>query len=201
MSKSNNEQINAYKWVGDETLPLRNNEPHYFFETIGLVSRGEKLLENGILNRYFDVLYLSALTEFLIITRSLLEKYLKQNLEDTDTRNRCNHIAHFRNGLCHTESLKNVVDKKTFIISSIPANYDGSVPWVLKNGQMVMKDGRACTSEELVRQCDDIIHRQGNKQLWIKKELIRDFYFVRDYFAQKLPCDYAFQVRCRNFRS
>lgn len=197
MSNSNNEIANQHKWIGDEKLP--KDEPHYFSETMRLVNRGETLLENGILTQYHNELYLSALTEFLIITRSLLQKYMQQNKDDKEIKNRCKHIAFFRNGLCHTNDRKLVLDMNTFKVISIPTNYDGSVPWLLKDGKLQMKDGKAFTSEEWISQCDDILHKQGEKELWIKKELVRDFCFARDYFAKKLPSDYDFQVRSRRF--
>ncbi|WP_201618355.1 hypothetical protein [Psychrobacter urativorans] len=195
---SSNEIANQYnQWVGIEELP--DNENHYFFETMNLVSRGEILLENGILNQCHNDLYMSALTEFILITRSLLEKYLKQNKDDEQVKKRRDHIKIFRDGLCHTNSLINTDTGILFAIISMPANYDGSMICDVKNGKVIMKDGTTFTHEKAMNQADDILHRQGAHKLWIKKELIADFCFSRDYFARKLPYNYATQIRHREF--
>lgn len=172
-------------WVGDEDLNgLKEN---YIFETMGILIRGEVLLRNGVLENYDDDLFQSALIEMLIITRSLLNKYIHLNKQDKEIVSVLDNIKYFRDGLCHTDSWRSSDGNVQYSIFSIPMNYDGSIPWISKDSKL---------DKEGIGKADDIALKIGSRKLWIKKDLIEAFTFTRDYFSKKMPADYLFSMQC-----
>ena len=60
------------KWVGEEDISKSGES--FIFDTISLISRGESLVECGIFKQDQSPLFMSAVIELLIITRSLLQR-------------------------------------------------------------------------------------------------------------------------------
>lgn len=191
---SNNDDRLPYrseKWVGSGDL---TNVAHSFlFDTITLVSRGEKLIECGIFSDESNTLFTSAVIDMLILTRSLLEKWVKVKEFPDEHMEKLQLIKYFRDGLCHTESWRSKGENVKYRITYMRANYDNSFPWIS------VKDGTPTIDKQLYSEADDICLYVGDEGLWINKDLITTFNLTRDYFAEKLPDDYNFSVRCRNF--
>lgn len=179
------------KWVGSGDLT--NVEHSFLFDTITLVSRGEELVECGIFNDESNTLFMSAVIDMLILTRSLLEKRVKVKDFPDDHMEKLKLIKYFRDGLCHTESWRSKGEKVKYRITYMRVNYDGSFPW------FSVKEGKPDIDKQLYLEADDIRLFIGDEGLWIKKELIATFNLTRDYFAERLPDDYNFSIRCRTF--
>lgn len=179
------------KWVGSGDLT--SVEHSFLFDTITLVSRGEELIECGIFSNESNTLFTSAVIDMLILTRSLLEKWAKVKELPDEHMERLKLIKYFRDGLCHTESWRSKGEKVKYRITYMRANYDGSFPWIS------VKDGTPNIDKQLYLEADDICLYIGDKGLWINKDLITTFNLAKDYFVEKLPDDYNFLVRCRNF--
>lgn len=181
----------SHKWVGSGDLT--NVEHSFLFDTITLVGRGEELIDYGIFDDESHTLFMSAVIDILILTRSLLEKWVKVKEFPEEQRAQLELIKHFRDGLCHTESWRSKGEKVKYRITHIRGNYDGSAPWFNLKGDKLVMDGK------LYSESDDICLYIGDRGLWIKRDLIGTFNSVRDYFAEKLPDDYAFSVLSRRF--
>lgn len=192
MSNTNDKlPYRSEKWVGSGDLT--NVEHSFVFDTITLVSRGEELIECGIFDDDSNILFMSAVTELLILTRSLLEKEVKVKGSTDSSAEQSELVIYFRNGLCHTESWRSKGEKVKYRITHIRGNYDGSFPW------LSVKDNKPTINNDLYLKADDICLYIGDRGLWIKKDLISTFNLTRDYFAEKLPDDYAFSVKSRRF--
>lgn len=179
------------KWVGEEDISKSGES--FIFDTISLISRGESLVECGIFKQDQSPLFMSAVIELLIITRSLLQRKKDLNAISSIELVNLELIKYFRDGLCHTESWRSRGNIVKYRISYCRGNYDGSAPWFnsLIKGSHIDKD--------LYMNSDDIRLFIGDRELWIEKELISTFNLTSSYFAEKIPSDYAFSVRCRKF--
>lgn len=181
----------SYCWVGSGDLSLV--EESFILDTITLISRGEELLEHGILNDVENPLFLSAVIELLIITRSLLQKQLNIKEMPSDKHKDLEIIKYFRDGLCHTDSWRSKAGKTKYRITYMRGNYDGTQPWINWN------DGDLKIDKVSYQNADDICLYIGERGLWVNKNLISIFKSIRDYFAKKIPSEYEFSVRCRRF--
>lgn len=178
-------------WVGTEDISKAGES--FIFDTIYLVSRGEELIEYGIFNQEKNPLFMSAVIELLVITRSLLQRQKELNVLSSEELKNLELIKHFRDGLCHTESWRSKGNKVKYRIVFYRSNYDGSAPWINSSNQGTYLD------KDLYMNSDDIRLFIGDRGLWIEKELISVFNLTRDYFAEKLPNDYEFSVKARKF--
>lgn len=180
----------AHKWVCEEDLSsLKKGFIIYIMDHI---LRGEEIIENGVINEYDHVLFRSVLTEMLIVTRNLLWSFNKLCPNDETTIEYEKIIKLFRDRFCHLESDGWRDGTVIYRQAIIPLNYDESMPWI--NKQMEI-------DETKIKNADDIAIFSGSDKLWVKKELLTSFEYVRNYFIKKLPDDYNFRVRCRNFKN
>lgn len=179
------------KWVGEEDISKAGES--FISDTLNLISRGESLIECGIFKQDQSPLFVSALIELLIITRSLLQKKKDLNTISSIDLANLELIKYFRDGLCHTESWRSKGNKVKYRITYCRSNYDGSAPW------MKSSDKGFYIDKDLYMNSDDIRLFIGDKVLWIEKELLSIFNLTSGYFAENLPNDYAFRVKCRKF--
>jgi hypothetical protein len=181
------------RWIGEEDISKTGES--FIFDTISLISRGESLIECGIFKQDQNQLFMSAVIELLIITRSLLQRKKDLNAISSIDLVNLELIKYFRDGLCHTESWRSRGNTVKYRITYCRGNYDGSAPWInpSNEGSYIDKD--------LYMNSDDIRLFIGDRGLWIEKELVSIFHLTYNYFAENLPNDYASSVRCRKFRN
>ena len=181
------------KWIGEEDVSKAGES--FIFDTINLISRGESLIECGIFEQEQNTLFMSAVIELLIITRSLLQRKKELNTLSSLELENLELIKYFRDGLCHTESWRSKGNKVKYRITYCRGNYDGSTPWINPS------DKGSYIDKDLYMNSDDIRLFIGDRGIWMEKELVSIFNSTNSYFAAKLPIDYAFSVKCRKFRN
>ena len=182
---------NSKKWVGKEDISKAGES--FIVDTINLISRGKTLIECDIFKQDQNPLFMSAVIELLIITRSLLQRRKHLNAVSSIESVDLELIKYFRDGLCHTDSWRSKGNTGNYRITYCRGNYDGSAPW------MNLSNTGSYIDKSLYINSDDIRLFIGDRGLWIEKELVSIFNLTSSYFAENLPSDYAFSIRCRKF--
>lgn len=174
-----NKVKNAEKWKGNEDLSHFNE--NFIFEVAYQLQRCEILIKNGILEKHDDDLFFSALTEFLVLVRSLIWKYNK--LTDSNKTELQDKIILFRDALCHTDHKNNRDGKVQFRIVALPVDDNEEIAIKVTNNPANL----------IVRaHSDDVVVFLGGSKLSVKKELIATCQTLLNYFWGNLPDEHSF---------
>ncbi len=187
------EYYQQHLWAGKDLTEFKGAKGlkyNFIAETVNQLHHGNNLINNGIFDRSDDDLLYCAITEMLIIVRSLGEKY---RIITNDYRPLYNTIRQFRNAVCHTDSQFNTDGCLVLQIVPIPIMSSTGMPNILHR-----EDGTIDLSQ--IHNTDEIKLLMGQKPLLIHAKLLAEFNYLQDFFWSHMPSEHEFFLKTQQHK-